>query len=105
MLFSDSSMWRVQVKRASLRLSVTYMESFLLVRPWSFARSADHTHLHFVATVMYLQTKRSAGWLAGKMHQEGHAVALVTGESTIDQRIAVLNRSLPPHYCTVAESH
>ena len=26
------------------------------------------------------------------MHQEGHAVALVTGESTIEQRIAVLNR-------------
>ena len=28
------------------------------------------------------------------MHQEGHAVALITGESTIDQRIAVLNRSI-----------
>jgi ATP-dependent RNA helicase DDX19/DBP5 len=26
------------------------------------------------------------------MHQEGHAVALITGESTIEQRIAVLNR-------------
>lgn len=42
--------------------------------------------------MVFCQTKRSASWLAGKMHQEGHAVALVTGESTIDQRIAVLNR-------------
>ena len=30
--------------------------------------------------------------LAAKMSKEGHAVALLTGESTPDQRIAVLNR-------------
>lgn len=28
------------------------------------------------------------------MVKEGHAVALITGESSIDQRIAVLNRSV-----------
>ena len=44
--------------------------------------------------VFLCQTKKSAGWLAGKMHQEGHAVALITGESTIEQRIAVLNRCI-----------
>jgi ATP-dependent RNA helicase DDX19/DBP5 len=42
--------------------------------------------------MVFCHTKKSAGWLAGKMHQEGHAVALITGESTIEQRIAVLNR-------------
>ena len=46
--------------------------------------------------VCLLQTRKSAGWLAGKMHREGHAVALITGESTIDQRIAVLNRYTQP---------
>ena len=30
--------------------------------------------------------------LDAKMSKEGHAVALLTGESTPDQRIAVLNR-------------
>ena len=30
--------------------------------------------------------------LAAKMTKEGHAVALLTGESTPEQRIAVLNR-------------
>jgi len=30
--------------------------------------------------------------LAGKMSKEGHAVELLTGESTPDQRIAVMNR-------------
>ena len=30
--------------------------------------------------------------LAAKMSKEGHAVALLTGESSPDQRIAVLNR-------------
>ena len=38
------------------------------------------------------QTRKSAIWLAGKMSKEGHAVALITGESTIEQRIAVLDR-------------
>jgi len=39
-----------------------------------------------------MQTRRSAQELAGKMARDGHAVALITGESTIEQRIAVLNR-------------
>lgn len=43
-------------------------------------------HIHII------QTRKSAQWLAGKMSKEGHAVALITGESTIEQRIAVLNR-------------
>ena len=41
-----------------------------------------------------LQTRRSAIWLAGKMNKDGHAVALLTGQSTVEQRIAVLNRYL-----------
>ena len=41
---------------------------------------------------LLLQTRKSAEWLAGKMNREGHAVALITGDSTTDQRIAVLNR-------------
>ena len=34
----------------------------------------------------------SVEWLAGKMDHEGHAVALNTGDSMTNQRVAVLNR-------------
>ena len=37
-------------------------------------------------------------WLAGKMSKDGHAVALISGESSIEQRVAVLNRYM---YCTL----
>lgn len=33
-----------------------------------------------------------ASWLAEKMTKDGHAVALLSGELTVDQRIAVLDR-------------
>lgn len=42
--------------------------------------------------IVFCHTRKSAIWLAGKMSKEGHAVALITGESTIEQRIAVLDR-------------
>ena len=38
------------------------------------------------------QTRKSAEWLAGEMCRQGHSVALITGDSTTDQRVAVLNR-------------
>ncbi|XP_015780091.1 PREDICTED: ATP-dependent RNA helicase DDX19A-like isoform X2 [Acropora digitifera] len=44
--------------------------------------------LHFV----FLQTRKSASWLATKMTAEGHSVALLSGEITVEQRLAVLNR-------------
>jgi len=44
--------------------------------------------LYFVS----LQTRKSASWLATKMTAEGHSVALLSGEITVEQRLAVLNR-------------
>ena len=44
--------------------------------------------LHFV----FPQTRKSASWLATKMTAEGHSVALLSGEITVEQRLAVLNR-------------
>ena len=44
--------------------------------------------LHFV----FLQNRKSASWLATKMTAEGHSVALLSGEITVEQRLAVLNR-------------
>lgn len=41
---------------------------------------------------LIFQTKRTANWLAEKMTKDGHAVAILTGELTIDQRIAVIDR-------------
>lgn len=40
----------------------------------------------------YLQTRRMASWLSEKMSKDGHAVALLSGELTVEQRIAVLDR-------------
>ncbi|XP_077998714.1 ATP-dependent RNA helicase DDX19A-like [Glandiceps talaboti] len=42
--------------------------------------------------MIFCHTKRTAAWLAEKMSIEGHAVALLTGDLTVEQRVAVLNR-------------
>jgi len=42
--------------------------------------------------MIFCQTKRTASWLATKLTKDGHAVALLSGELTVEQRIAVLNR-------------
>ncbi|XP_023218155.1 DEAD-box helicase Dbp80-like [Centruroides sculpturatus] len=42
--------------------------------------------------IIFCQTRRAACWLAEKMTREGHAVALLSGDLSIEQRIAVLNR-------------
>ena len=81
------------------------MEQSALDRPWCSARSISlgwvenvytssiptymHTYTH---THILMQTPQSATWLARKMSCDGHAVALITGVSTIEQRITVLNR-------------
>uniref|UniRef100_A0A1B6CZZ3 RNA helicase n=2 Tax=Clastoptera arizonana TaxID=38151 RepID=A0A1B6CZZ3_9HEMI len=42
--------------------------------------------------MIFCHTRKMAAWLAQKMSQDGHAVALLSGELTVDQRIAVLDR-------------
>ena len=42
--------------------------------------------------MIFCHTRKTAGWLVEKMTAEGHAVALLSGELTIDQRIQVLDR-------------
>ena len=37
------------------------------------------------------QTRKAASWLA-EMTADGHSVALLSGEITVEQRLAVLNR-------------
>lgn len=53
-------------------------------------------NIYGVATIgqamIFCHTRKTATWLAGKMHDEGHAVALLTGELSIEQRVAVLER-------------
>ena len=38
------------------------------------------------------QNQKSASWLAEKMTADGHSVALLSGEITVEERLAVLNR-------------
>lgn len=42
--------------------------------------------------VFWLQTRATAAWLAEKMSKDGHAVAVLTGDLTVQQRIDVLDR-------------
>lgn len=42
--------------------------------------------------MIFCHTRKMASWLAEKMTKDGHAVALLSGELTVDQRIAVLDR-------------
>lgn len=38
------------------------------------------------------QTRRTAAWLSQKLTRDGHAVALLSGDLDVTQRIAVLTR-------------
>ncbi|XP_023213489.1 DEAD-box helicase Dbp80-like [Centruroides sculpturatus] len=40
--------------------------------------------------IIFCQTRRAAAWLSEKMRKEGHAVALLSGDLSIEQRIAVI---------------
>jgi len=42
--------------------------------------------------MIFCHTRKTASWLVDKMTKEGHAVALLSGELSTDQRIAVLDR-------------
>lgn len=42
--------------------------------------------------IIFCDTKKNASYLVEKMAREGHAVALLSGELTVEQRISVLNR-------------
>uniref|UniRef100_A0A1Y1KN83 RNA helicase n=1 Tax=Photinus pyralis TaxID=7054 RepID=A0A1Y1KN83_PHOPY len=42
--------------------------------------------------IIFCHTRRTANWLAEKMAKHGHSVAVLNGDLTVEQRIAVLDR-------------
>ncbi|XP_062397158.1 ATP-dependent RNA helicase DDX19A isoform X2 [Sardina pilchardus] len=42
--------------------------------------------------MIFCHTRRTASWLAGQLSKEGHQVALLSGEMTVEQRAAVIER-------------
>lgn len=42
--------------------------------------------------MIFCQTRKTASWLVDKMTKDGHAVALLSGELTVEERIQVLDR-------------
>ncbi|XP_067132799.1 ATP-dependent RNA helicase DDX19A-like [Centruroides vittatus] len=42
--------------------------------------------------IIFCQTRRAAAWLSENMMIEGHSVALLSGELSIEQRLAVINK-------------
>ncbi|CAG7822398.1 unnamed protein product [Allacma fusca] len=47
--------------------------------------------------MIFCQTRSTAAWLSSQLTKDGHAVALLSGDLTVDQRIAVLNRFRDAH--------
>lgn len=54
------------------------------------------TNIYGVITIgqaiIFCHTKKTASWLAEKMTKDGHAVAILSGDLTVEQRISVLDR-------------
>ncbi|EAT35848.1 AAEL012015-PA [Aedes aegypti] len=42
--------------------------------------------------IIFCHTRKTASWLSVKMSQDGHSVAVLSGELTVEQRLAVLDR-------------
>jgi ATP-dependent RNA helicase DDX19/DBP5 len=42
--------------------------------------------------MIFCHTRKTASWLAEKMRKDGHAVCLLSGELTVDERILVGTR-------------
>lgn len=42
--------------------------------------------------IMFCHTRKTAGWLSGKLSADGHAVAVLSGDLTVEQRLDVLDR-------------
>uniref|UniRef100_T1ISG0 RNA helicase n=1 Tax=Strigamia maritima TaxID=126957 RepID=T1ISG0_STRMM len=42
--------------------------------------------------MIFCHTRKTASWLSTKMCKDGHAVALLSGDLTVDQRISILDR-------------
>ncbi|XP_057175517.1 ATP-dependent RNA helicase DDX19A isoform X2 [Triplophysa rosa] len=42
--------------------------------------------------MIFCRTRKTANWLAGQMSEEGHQVGLLSGELTVEQRAAVIQR-------------
>ncbi|VEN47256.1 unnamed protein product [Callosobruchus maculatus] len=42
--------------------------------------------------IIFCHTRRTAAWLSERMSKDGHAVAVLSGDLTVEQRINVLDR-------------
>lgn len=76
--------------------SLDNIKQFYVICEHKDAKYAAITNIYGAVTVgqamIFCQTRKTAAWLAEKMSRDGHAVALLSGELTVEQRIAVLDR-------------
>ena len=59
---------------------------------YSGIRCSTLVYLVLPQCIIFCHTRKTASWLAGKLSEEGHRVAMLSGELTIEQRAAVINR-------------
>uniref|UniRef100_T1HI83 RNA helicase n=1 Tax=Rhodnius prolixus TaxID=13249 RepID=T1HI83_RHOPR len=76
--------------------SLDNIKQYYVVCEHKDEKYAAITNIYGAVTVgqamIFCQTRKTAAWLAEKMSRDGHAVALLSGELTVEQRIAVLDR-------------
>lgn len=60
--------------------------------PALFSFAIKLLHHFFSPPFAVIQTRKTAGWLAGELSRENHQVALLSGEMQVEQRAAVIER-------------
>lgn len=75
-----------------LEYSKEYTLSCIITAPYFLRVKGVYLLQMRTFNVFILQTRKTASWLCDKMSRDGHAVALLSGELTVEQRIAVLDR-------------
>uniref|UniRef100_UPI00398EB993 ATP-dependent RNA helicase DDX19A-like n=1 Tax=Pristiophorus japonicus TaxID=55135 RepID=UPI00398EB993 len=56
------------------------------------ALSNIYTAITIAQAIVFCQTRRTAHWLSTKLSREGHRVALLTGELTVEERAETIQR-------------
>lgn len=108
LLFSatfDDSVWKfaervvpepniIRLKREEETLDT--IKQFYVVCPEKEAKFSALCSLYACLTIaqamIFCHTRRMAAWLASQLNEEGHQVALLSGEMTVEQRAAVIGR-------------
>lgn len=91
-IVSDAVMIRLRKDQESLNnIKQFYVECKSAAKKYE-ALANIYGALTIGQTMVFCHTRKSVKWLSKKLANDGHAVAMLTGELDIEQRLAILNR-------------